>query len=329
MRRLNHYLLFAVLWAMTCLPNLGAPSLWDIDEGNNAACGLRDAPERQLDRADVQLPPPRGQAGPHLLAPDGLLPHARRQRDGSPASLGAGGPVHHRRRLRTRAADVRRGHGTSRGPHPRCGRSACSGRPISPTPTRCSSPSAPSRWPLSGPTSRANASERWPGSASPAASPSSPRGRLVPSPRPASAWPTSPGSVSCRACSTGVWAISPRLRPRRRALVRLGRRRNERSLDSRVLEQAPRRPRDDRDGEPLRAALLLPPRPVRRPAALVDLPRPDGPPHLEAIAPARRAGPCGGALPRRLGRGVSGFLQHRPGRNSPTTSCPPTQRSRF
>jgi 4-amino-4-deoxy-L-arabinose transferase-like glycosyltransferase len=39
MQRLNHYLLFAVLWAMTCLPNLGAPSLWDIDEGNNAACG--------------------------------------------------------------------------------------------------------------------------------------------------------------------------------------------------------------------------------------------------------------------------------------------------
>jgi 4-amino-4-deoxy-L-arabinose transferase-like glycosyltransferase len=38
MQRFSHYLLFAALWAVTCLPNLGAPSLWDIDEGNNATC---------------------------------------------------------------------------------------------------------------------------------------------------------------------------------------------------------------------------------------------------------------------------------------------------
>jgi len=33
-----HYLLLLVVWAVLCLPNLGAPSLWDIDEGNNAEC---------------------------------------------------------------------------------------------------------------------------------------------------------------------------------------------------------------------------------------------------------------------------------------------------
>jgi 4-amino-4-deoxy-L-arabinose transferase-like glycosyltransferase len=36
--RVFHYLLLAVVWAVLCLPNLGAPSLWDIDEGNNATC---------------------------------------------------------------------------------------------------------------------------------------------------------------------------------------------------------------------------------------------------------------------------------------------------
>jgi 4-amino-4-deoxy-L-arabinose transferase-like glycosyltransferase len=34
----GHYLLLSVLWAVTCLPNLGGPSLWDVDEGNNAEC---------------------------------------------------------------------------------------------------------------------------------------------------------------------------------------------------------------------------------------------------------------------------------------------------
>jgi 4-amino-4-deoxy-L-arabinose transferase-like glycosyltransferase len=36
--RAGHYGLFAIVWAVLCLPNLGGPSLWDIDEGNNAEC---------------------------------------------------------------------------------------------------------------------------------------------------------------------------------------------------------------------------------------------------------------------------------------------------
>jgi 4-amino-4-deoxy-L-arabinose transferase-like glycosyltransferase len=36
--RAGHYLLLIALWAVVCLPNLGGPSLWDIDEGNNAEC---------------------------------------------------------------------------------------------------------------------------------------------------------------------------------------------------------------------------------------------------------------------------------------------------
>ena len=34
--RAGHYLLLATAWACLCLVNLGTPSLWDIDEGNNA-----------------------------------------------------------------------------------------------------------------------------------------------------------------------------------------------------------------------------------------------------------------------------------------------------
>ncbi len=34
--RAGHYLLLATAWAALCLVNLGTPSLWDIDEGNNA-----------------------------------------------------------------------------------------------------------------------------------------------------------------------------------------------------------------------------------------------------------------------------------------------------
>ena len=34
--RTGHYLLLAAAWACLCLVNLGTPSLWDIDEGNNA-----------------------------------------------------------------------------------------------------------------------------------------------------------------------------------------------------------------------------------------------------------------------------------------------------
>jgi 4-amino-4-deoxy-L-arabinose transferase-like glycosyltransferase len=36
--RAGHYLLLTALWAVVCLPNLGGPSLWDVDEGNNAEC---------------------------------------------------------------------------------------------------------------------------------------------------------------------------------------------------------------------------------------------------------------------------------------------------
>jgi 4-amino-4-deoxy-L-arabinose transferase-like glycosyltransferase len=37
-RRAGHYLLLLAVTAALYLPNLGAPSLWDIDEGNNAEC---------------------------------------------------------------------------------------------------------------------------------------------------------------------------------------------------------------------------------------------------------------------------------------------------
>ena len=40
-QRLNHrgghYGVIVLAWAVLCLPNLGAPSLWDVDEGRNAA----------------------------------------------------------------------------------------------------------------------------------------------------------------------------------------------------------------------------------------------------------------------------------------------------
>jgi 4-amino-4-deoxy-L-arabinose transferase-like glycosyltransferase len=36
--RAGHYVLLTLVWAGLCLPNLGGPSLWDIDEGNNAEC---------------------------------------------------------------------------------------------------------------------------------------------------------------------------------------------------------------------------------------------------------------------------------------------------
>jgi 4-amino-4-deoxy-L-arabinose transferase-like glycosyltransferase len=37
--RIGHWLLLTTLWAATCLSNLGATSLWDIDEGNNSVAG--------------------------------------------------------------------------------------------------------------------------------------------------------------------------------------------------------------------------------------------------------------------------------------------------
>jgi 4-amino-4-deoxy-L-arabinose transferase-like glycosyltransferase len=36
--RLGHYLLLTAVWAVLCLPNLGGPSLWDVDEGKNSGC---------------------------------------------------------------------------------------------------------------------------------------------------------------------------------------------------------------------------------------------------------------------------------------------------
>lgn len=38
--RAGHHALLLVVWAVLCLPNLGGPSLWDIDEGNNAECSV-------------------------------------------------------------------------------------------------------------------------------------------------------------------------------------------------------------------------------------------------------------------------------------------------
>jgi 4-amino-4-deoxy-L-arabinose transferase-like glycosyltransferase len=38
--RLGHYLLLLAVWALLCLPNLGLPSLWDIDEGNNSEAAV-------------------------------------------------------------------------------------------------------------------------------------------------------------------------------------------------------------------------------------------------------------------------------------------------
>jgi 4-amino-4-deoxy-L-arabinose transferase-like glycosyltransferase len=37
-RRAGHYAVLLLVTAGLCLPNLGGPSLWDIDEGNNATC---------------------------------------------------------------------------------------------------------------------------------------------------------------------------------------------------------------------------------------------------------------------------------------------------
>ena len=39
-RRLPAYLFLVVAWGLLCLPNLGLPSLWDIDEGKNAQAAV-------------------------------------------------------------------------------------------------------------------------------------------------------------------------------------------------------------------------------------------------------------------------------------------------
>ena len=36
--RAAHHLLLAAVWALLCLPNLGGPSLWDVDESHNLEC---------------------------------------------------------------------------------------------------------------------------------------------------------------------------------------------------------------------------------------------------------------------------------------------------
>jgi len=36
--RAGHHLLLIAVWALLAVPNLGGPSLWDIDEGNNSEC---------------------------------------------------------------------------------------------------------------------------------------------------------------------------------------------------------------------------------------------------------------------------------------------------
>ena len=43
--RAAHYALLLAVTALLCLPNLGGPSLWDIDEGNNAEAAreMRDS----------------------------------------------------------------------------------------------------------------------------------------------------------------------------------------------------------------------------------------------------------------------------------------------
>jgi 4-amino-4-deoxy-L-arabinose transferase-like glycosyltransferase len=38
--RVGHYAILILVGSVLCLPHLGGPGLWDIDEGNNAACAL-------------------------------------------------------------------------------------------------------------------------------------------------------------------------------------------------------------------------------------------------------------------------------------------------
>ena len=49
--RAGHYGLLLIAWATLCLPNLGGPSLWDIDEGNNSEAA------REMWRADNWIVP--------------------------------------------------------------------------------------------------------------------------------------------------------------------------------------------------------------------------------------------------------------------------------
>jgi 4-amino-4-deoxy-L-arabinose transferase-like glycosyltransferase len=49
--RVGHFFLLVAVWAALSLPNLGGPSLWDIDEGNNSACS-----EDMLESGDYVVP---------------------------------------------------------------------------------------------------------------------------------------------------------------------------------------------------------------------------------------------------------------------------------
>ncbi len=49
--RVGHYLLLGLVWAVLCLPGLGAPGLWDIDEGNNA-----EASQEMLESGNFVVP---------------------------------------------------------------------------------------------------------------------------------------------------------------------------------------------------------------------------------------------------------------------------------
>lgn len=49
--RLGHYVLLALVWALASLPNLGGPTLWDIDEGLNA-----EAAREMLDSGNYVVP---------------------------------------------------------------------------------------------------------------------------------------------------------------------------------------------------------------------------------------------------------------------------------
>src|SRR5437764_7805323 len=58
--RAGHHTLLAVVCAALYLPNLGGPSLWDIDEGNNSECS-----RNMLESGDWVVPRFNG-----LLRPD-------------------------------------------------------------------------------------------------------------------------------------------------------------------------------------------------------------------------------------------------------------------
>ena len=113
--RAGHHLLLVAVCAALYLPNLGGPSLWDIDEGNNSGCSRGDARLGRLGGAALQRPVAQGQAGPALLAAGrrrtrlfGVNEFAR------PPAVGAGGAGRRPADLRVGPAAVRPGDGPAR-----------------------------------------------------------------------------------------------------------------------------------------------------------------------------------------------------------------------